>query len=122
MSTNQNYYLKIGTAKDLKDPKERRLYRFLEMLPGLLSFSVLALAVIFSWKLPLAVAFFIIIYDLYWFIRSIYFSFHLRAGYDRMKAYEETNWLGELEKMEMPRKNGLKAWYFQISPKGICSC
>ncbi len=105
---SENYYLKIGTAKDLKDPKERRLYRFFEMLPGLLSFSVLILAVIFSWKLPLAVAFFIIIYDLYWFIRSIYFSFHLRAGYDRMKAYEETNWLGELEKIEMPRKNGLK--------------
>ncbi|MDD4875238.1 MAG: glycosyltransferase family 2 protein [Candidatus Pacebacteria bacterium] len=111
-NSDPNYYLKIGTAKDLDNPAERRLYRFFEMLPGGLSLSVLALAVIFSWKLPLAVAFFIIIYDIYWFFRSVYFSFHLRAGYERMKAYEETNWIKELEKVDMPRKNGLpaKSW------------
>lgn len=108
-NSDPNYYLKIGTAQDLKNSAERGLYRFFEMLPGILSLSVLGLGVILSWKLPLAVAFFIIVYDIYWFIRSIYFSFHLRAGYSKMKVYEKTDWLKKLEKIEMPRNNGLKA-------------
>jgi cellulose synthase/poly-beta-1,6-N-acetylglucosamine synthase-like glycosyltransferase len=97
-----NYYLKISTASDLTDKNDRNLYRFFEILPGFLSFFVFFLAVIFSWKLPLAVAFFIIAYDLYWLVRSIYFSAHLRSGYIRMRAYEDADWLRELKENKFP--------------------
>ena len=108
-----NYYLRISTANDLEDKRDRILYRFFEILPGFLSFFVLALAVILSWKLPLAVAFFIISYDLYWLARSIYFSAHLRSGYVRMKAYEETDWLRELRENKLPPNKELNGASWQ---------
>lgn len=88
----EKYYLKISTAKDLKDKKERILYRFFEILPGATSYLVLFLAVILSFKKPIFVAFFIIIYDLYWVCRSIYLSFHLQSGYKKMKEHEKIDW------------------------------
>ncbi len=96
------YYLKIGTASDLKDKKERRLYRFLEMLTGLLSLSVLLLSVFFSWKLPVFIAFFIILYDIYWLFRTIYFAFYLRAGYSQMMKNEGTDWIKKLDGLGKP--------------------
>jgi len=95
----EKYYLKIATAKDLKDKKERILYRFFEILPGAISYLVLFLAIFFSWKKPVLVAFFIIIYDLYWLCRSIYLSFHLQAGYKKMKEYEKIDWIEKVQKI-----------------------
>jgi hypothetical protein len=102
----EKYYLKVGRADDLKDKKERRTYRFLEMLTGLLSLSILILAGIFSYKLPTLVAFFIIIYDIYWLLRTIYFAFYLKAGYEQMKINEKENWIKKLEELGKP-KNGI---------------
>lgn len=105
------YYLKIGTARDLSDKKERRLYRFFEMLTAIATFSVLIMAVVFSFYLPTWVAFFIILYDTYWLFRTIYFSFHLKAGYDQMKKNEKEDWIKKLNELT-EIKNGLpaKSW------------
>jgi cellulose synthase/poly-beta-1,6-N-acetylglucosamine synthase-like glycosyltransferase len=100
-----NYYLKIGRASDLEDKKERRLYRFFEMFTGLASLFVLFLAVFMSIKLPVWVAFFIIIYDVYWLFRTVYFYFHLKYGYDQMRRNEKEDWISKLETVEI--KNGL---------------
>jgi hypothetical protein len=102
----QPYYLKIGTARDLSDKKERRLYRFFEMLTALISFSILIGAVIFSFYLPTWVAFFIILYDTYWLFRTIYFAFHLKSGYEQMKRNEHEDWLKKLNELK-EIKNGL---------------
>lgn len=85
--------LKVGCAKDLKDPKDRFLYRALEILPGLASWLTLILAVLFSWKLPFFVAIFILLFDLYWFLRAVYFSFHLYFGYKKMEEHKKIDWL-----------------------------
>ncbi|MDD3386646.1 MAG: glycosyltransferase family 2 protein [Candidatus Pacebacteria bacterium] len=103
---NEKYYLKIGRAVDLENIKEKRLYRFFEMLVPLISLSVLFLAIFFSWKLPIIVAFFIIIYDIYWFFRTIYFAFYLKAGYVKMRKHENEDWLRKLEELGRPT-NGL---------------
>ncbi|MFA5086727.1 MAG: glycosyltransferase family 2 protein [Candidatus Paceibacterota bacterium] len=102
---NQNY-LKAGTARDFVDKKERRLYRFFEMLTALISFSILILAVVFSFYLPAWVAFFIILYDTYWLFRTVYFAFYLRAGYAQMRKNENTDWLKKLNELK-EIKNGL---------------
>ncbi|MFZ2390231.1 MAG: glycosyltransferase family 2 protein [Minisyncoccales bacterium] len=102
----EKYYLKIGRAADLKDRKERGLYRFLEMFTGLLSLSVLFLSVLLSYKLPVLVAFFIIVFDIYWLLRTIYFAFYLKTGYSQMKKNEEEDWLKKLESLGTP-KNGI---------------
>jgi len=102
----EKYYLKIGRASDLENKKERSIYRFFEMLTGLISISVLLISVLLSYKLPALVAFFIIVYDIYWLLRTIYFAFYLKAGYGQMKRNEKEDWIARLEKLGKPT-NGL---------------
>ena len=91
-----NSYLKVGTASDLKNPKDRAVFRFFEIMPGALSWITLALIFILSWLVPFWAAIFIIVFVLYWFFRTIYFSFHLRSSYRTMKENEQTNWIEKL--------------------------
>ncbi|HEA84477.1 MAG TPA: glycosyltransferase family 2 protein [Candidatus Wildermuthbacteria bacterium] len=96
----QNTYLTIGRAPDIKDPKDRALFRFFEMLPGILSWSTLIGAVLFSWLAPKWTAFFIIAFVLYWLLRTVYFSFHLRSGYKRMRENEKIDWIERLDDLK----------------------
>lgn len=89
-------YLRIGMAADLKNPKERVLFRFFEILPGILSWLTLLAAVIFSWLKPFWVACFMFIFVLYWFFRTLYYAFHLRAGYKKTKEHEKIDWLKKI--------------------------
>ena len=65
------YYLKVGRASDLKDPKERKIFRALEILPGALSWLTLATVVLLSWLKPTWVAIFIISFIIYSLIRNV---------------------------------------------------
>ena len=97
---SNNYYLEVGKASDLKNWKDRAIFRTFEIFPGALSWGALCLAVLLSWKQPLLVAVFIILLSFFWFFRTIYFSIHLWAGYKRMAEHEKINWVEKL--------NGLK--------------
>ena len=106
-----NYYLKVGRAADLKKPFERKLYRFFELFPAILSFGTIFLVIVLSWKAPILIAFFIILFDIYWVLRSVYFIFHLRAGYKKMQKNREKNWLLKLDNLQFPISSlGVKSW------------
>lgn len=105
------YYLKIGCSSDLKNPKERKIYRFLEILPGALSWLTLIGVFIISWLKPIWAAVFIICFVVYWLFRIIYFSFHLNACYRQMKKHERMNWIKKLN--QLPLKDyslPIKSW------------
>jgi len=93
-------YLDVTRARDLKDKKEKRLYRCLEFLPGFLSFGTLISAFIFSSLAPVAVAIFIIVFDFFWLLRISYLSFHQLFSYRQMKKNLATDWLKELDKLQ----------------------
>ncbi|HOI60248.1 MAG TPA: glycosyltransferase family 2 protein [Candidatus Pacearchaeota archaeon] len=97
--------LKVGKASDLKNRTDRVIYRAFEMLPGILSFGGLILAVVLSFFIPFYVALFIIVYDIYWVFRAIYFGFYLRSAYKRMVENQKKDWLLEIENI-IPQ-NGL---------------
>jgi len=94
-------YLEINKASAINSSKDRVLFRFFEIFPGLLSWSTLVTAFILSWLAPIAVAIFIIAFDLYWFFRIMYLSFHQISSYREMKKNLKTNWL-ELLKTKKP--------------------
>jgi hypothetical protein len=96
----KDYYLKISKASDLENPKERFIYRLLEIFPGSLSWLTLILAILLSWLKPVWVAFFIMAYALFWFFRTIYLSFHLRSGYQKMRENEKIGWIKKLEQLK----------------------
>ncbi len=104
-------YQKIGNALDIENRKERMLYRSLEMLPGSLAWGTLFLVAFLSWRRPVWISVFIIFFALYWLFRSIYLSFHLRAGYQKMREHEKTDWLGKLNELGIRNKKlGIKNW------------
>ncbi|MDD5144672.1 MAG: glycosyltransferase family 2 protein [Candidatus Pacebacteria bacterium] len=95
---SEENYLNITRASDLSNPKERALYRFFETLPALLSLGTLLGALIFSWIIPVSVAFFIIVFDFFWFLRIFYLAFHQTSSFRQMKRNLKVNWLEKLEK------------------------
>ena len=93
-------YLDISKASDIKNRKERLLYRFFEMIPAILSLGTLFGVLVFSWLLPSWVAIFIICFCFYYLFRILYFSLHQIVGYFRVKIHMKKDWLKELKKVK----------------------
>lgn len=72
------------------------MYRFFEMVPGLLAWGTIILMFILSWFVPAGAAIFIILFDTYWLLKIIYLSFHLRATFKKMRENLKINWLDKL--------------------------
>jgi len=93
-------YLSLSRAEDLKDPKDRALYRSLEILPGFLSWLTLGGAFLLSWLSPITVAVFIILFDFYWLLKISYLSFHQISSFNRMQKNLKTDWLQKISKIK----------------------
>ncbi len=90
-------YLNTSRAEDLKNTKEKILYRLLEIFPGFFSWTAIILTFLLSWLAPLAVAVFIILFDLYWLLKIIYLSFHQVASFSQMRKNLKIDWLKKLD-------------------------
>ncbi|MEX0917306.1 MAG: glycosyltransferase family 2 protein [Candidatus Paceibacterota bacterium] len=84
-------YLHIGRASELSG-RDRVLYRAFEMLPGILSWVTLIGIVLLSIFAPRFAAYFIILFSLYWLLKTIYFSIHLRYNWKRLKHNLKVDW------------------------------
>jgi len=107
-----DYYLRAGTAFDFNVWKDRVLFRIFEMFPGILAWGVLIGSVVLCWQKPFWVSIFIIIFSVFWFLRTIYFSFHLWIGYKKMKRNKKIDWLRKLKKI----KNWEKIYHLIVIP------
>jgi hypothetical protein len=99
-------YIKVGFARDLKNKKDRRLFRFLEIMPGALSWATLLIVIFLSWQKPVWIAFFIIIFDIYWLLKTIFLSLHQRTSFNRMKKNLNTDWIEKLNMWEVVPPTG----------------
>ena len=52
----------------------------------------------FSWKAPVAVAFFILFYDLYWILKIAYLFIHLHSSFIKTRANTRIDWKRRLER------------------------
>ncbi len=91
-------YLKIGKAKELTG-RDKILYRVLEILPGFFSWGVLLMLLIFSYFKPVQVAYFIIIFDVYWLLLVLYLGLHLIFSYRRMQKNIKINWKDKIKSL-----------------------
>ena len=85
-------YLKISKASDLLNAPDRRVYRFLEILPGGFSWATLIILVLFSWLKPIWAAYFIIAFDVYWLLLVVYLGINLFVAYLRIKKNVKIDW------------------------------
>lgn len=88
---NNKTYLKLAFSPDLSG-LDRVIYRALEIFPGAFAWGTILGIFAASYFYPIGAAFFIIIFDLYWLIKTVFLSFHLRANAKRMKMHLETDW------------------------------
>ena len=72
------------------------------MIPGALSWGTIALVAGGSWAAPGAAAIFIILFDVYWLLKTVYLSLHLRATFARMRQNMKVNWLEKLDGLPPP--------------------
>jgi cellulose synthase/poly-beta-1,6-N-acetylglucosamine synthase-like glycosyltransferase len=82
---------------DLEIPFEKDRhghYRFFEILPGALSWSLLLLPVILSLINVTAAVFFILLYLLIFFVRSLAYAIRAIDGYRAMKHHMKLDWNG----------------------------
>lgn len=75
------------------------MYRLLEILPGFLAWLTIILMFLSSWLIPSAAAIFIILFDVYWLLKTVYLSFHLRSAFKKMRENLKVNWLENLRKI-----------------------
>ena len=124
MNSDDKFYLDIGNAQDqLLKGKDKVIYRLLEILPGFLAWLTFILAVIGSKFWPVGTAYFIIIFDFYWFIKIIYLSIHQRSSFNQMRVAIETNWLRKIKCLrtndissDLKIKNWLDLYHLVILP------
>ena len=94
-----HYYTRVGKHTDLIEKSERRIYRLFEILPGFLSWATLALVFFLSFAQPVAIALFIIVFDVYWLIRVVYMTLHFRVAFGHVRRNMKINWLEKLEQL-----------------------
>lgn len=76
-------------------------YRLYEILPGLSIWLTLALCVGLSFFYPLGMIYFVIVFDIYWVLRVINFSFYLIVAWIRFHAVKKIDWRQKL-RAEIP--------------------
>jgi len=107
-------YIEVARASDISDPTERIIYRFFEMLPGIISLGTLFGVLIFSWLLPSWVAIFIILFCFFYLCKICYLSLHQITSYLRMKKNLRIDWLEKLKKLK--GKNWRNIFHLIILP------
>src|SRR3989344_8008276 len=92
------WYLHVGRANELTG-RDRVIYRFFEMLPGLLSIGTLLLFVALSFLVPVWAAYLTIIFAIYWLLKTIYLSAHLRHNFKRVRHNLGIDWNDRLKNL-----------------------
>jgi len=85
-------------------PKERRVQRMLEVIPGILTWATLLGMIFFSFLLPIWISVFIIIFDIYWIYRTIFITFYSILAYRKLREGKKINWWERCQNISDPQK------------------
>lgn len=66
----------------------------------MLSWGTLTVLLIASFEWPAAVALFVVLFDLYWLLKTIYLFFHLRYSFLRMRRTVTEDWAAKVEALD----------------------
>lgn len=92
MNLPPNYwYLHVARATDLKGG-DYVIYRFFEMLPGILSIGTLSAFVALAFWQPVFAAYLTIFFAAYWLFKTAYLSIHLRHNFRRLQHNMKLDW------------------------------
>lgn len=84
-------YLKVSKATELSG-RDRKIYRFLEILPGALSVGSLLILIILSFVKPVWMAYFLIAFNVYWLLLVVFLGIYLITAYRKLKMNRKVDW------------------------------
>lgn len=103
------------TDIEIPHPNERgRRYRFFEMLPAMLSWTVLLSPVILSLISVRLAAAFVLGYLIFYFSRTMATNIRVMQGYRRVQRYQKMHWadfVDDLERLEVPKRAVRPDWH-----------
>ncbi len=86
----------------------RGWFRLFEILPGALVWTVLILPFLFAKIAPDFVTIFVLVFDMYWILKSLNYGIILLVGYRNLKKTINTDWNKRL--LELPLKHNDLFW------------
>ncbi|MBI4175543.1 hypothetical protein HY523_02905 [Candidatus Berkelbacteria bacterium] len=86
-----------------------RFYRFLEILPGALTWGTFVGAIALAIWQPILLANLILLYDIFWLYRSVRFAAYLLVAFRNMRREIAMNWRERFERRETRWQRGLQA-------------
>lgn len=90
---------KVGRAPELSG-KDRRFYRFLEIVPGVAAWTTLIGVLLMSNYAPFFAAYFVIGFAIYWVLKTAFLSYHLRYNWKRLRHHLKVDWPAMIERFE----------------------
>jgi hypothetical protein len=87
-----------------KNPRERKIQRTLEVIPGIITWATILGMIIFSFLFPLWVAIFIILFDIYWIFRTIFIAYYSVQGYKKLGEGKKIDWWERCQNICNPEK------------------
>lgn len=115
---SQTPYFHVAHASDLKG-LDKVLYRLLEMVPALISWSTIIGIVLLSIYQPVFAAYLIIAFDLYWLLKTFYLSMHQRHNWKRLRHNINTNWFEKIKNLKYEHVQHLVILPFYKEPEEI---
>jgi len=91
MDYKKSIYYRVGRASDLSG-KDRYIYRILEIIPGFLAWLTIIGIFVGSFFFPFYCAIFIIVFDIYWILKTFYLSIFLRQNWKKTKHNMSLDW------------------------------
>lgn len=79
---------------------EKALERFLEILPGALSWTIIIGMVVLSFVRPMSAAVVMIAFLVYWLLRLIYMNIFLVASYLKLAKEKDTDWMERIKSID----------------------
>ncbi|MFA6340716.1 MAG: glycosyltransferase family 2 protein [Candidatus Paceibacterota bacterium] len=118
MDFKNSIYYRVAHARDLSG-KDRRLYRMLEIIPGALLWLTIFGIFFFSFFLPFHASVFIIVFDTYWILKTVYLSIYLRKNWKKTKHNISVDWKAKLANLKYGRMHHLVILPFYHEPYEI---
>ena len=75
----------------------RQIQRGLEILPGLVAYSMIGFLLIGGFIIPTTVAYVVLAYDIFWFYKSATLAVTALLAYARIEAAKRMDWLAEVK-------------------------
>jgi hypothetical protein len=106
---------KVARASELTG-KDRRLFRFLEIVPGVAAWGTIIGIVLASIYIPFYAAYFIIAFSIYWVLKTVFLSYHVRHNWKRLKHHMELDWEQMISRFKYDRYYQLVIFPFYKEP------